>query len=79
MSKRTKTEINNLDFKLKNERRSRCRSKIQSHRDRQAYRDARDLRRAFGGAFGKAPDKTYNLCVRFTTGIERLEKSNQDD
>ena len=53
--------------RLKNERRRRTTNKS-------GYAKAgRELRRAFGGSFGRAPAKTFNVCAEGTTVVRKPE------
>jgi hypothetical protein len=53
---------------LKNERRKRSRKANGSNRD---IAHAKELRHAFGGAFGRAPASVHNACVPGTTAIRK--------
>lgn len=62
-------ERQRLENRLKNERRRRTKQASGT-----SYAKAgRELRRAFGGAFGKAPAKTFNVCAEGTTAVRKPE------
>ena len=58
-------EEQQLANRLKNERRRRAKS------NGPKAKHARELRREFGGAFGRAPDKVYDTCRVGTTSVAR--------
>lgn len=41
-------------------------------------RDGRALRQKFGGAFGKAPAGTFNICAEGTTAVRKAENQLEE-